>query len=131
MKYIVYKRFKERALCGEINLPALTKCEEKNGIIYFNDLPLCYITSENAHEYFMINEDGKGIERGTIIHNILVLLRRMDNNHQTRWNKIWGDTVSQKYKRHEHPDHWLWNHDFYCATLEDLNHIYSIIKGVK
>ena len=58
MRYIVYKRFKEKALCGEINIPALTECDEHNGIIFLKDKPLCFTTSENAHNHFVINDDG-------------------------------------------------------------------------
>lgn len=131
MKYIVYKRFKEKALCGQVNLPALTECEEHKGIIYFDNKPLCYITSENAHGYFAINEDGKGIERGSVIQKIINILKHKDENYQKRWNKIWEDEISQKYKRIEHPDHWLWNHDFYNANIEDLIYILNLIREVE
>ena len=126
MKYIVYKRFKERALCGEVNIPAMTQCEECNGVIYYNNLPLCITSSQNAHDYFSINEDGKGIQRGKLIHNITSLLRKRDKNHQKRWNLIWEDSKCQRYKSSEHSHHWLWNHDFYNASIEDLTYIWNL-----
>lgn len=33
-----------------------------------------------------------------------------------------------KYKRKDHEDFWLWNHDFYNASIEDLEYIKSLIK---
>lgn len=33
MKYVVHRRFKDKAICGEVNLPAMTMCEEANGYI--------------------------------------------------------------------------------------------------
>lgn len=129
MKYIVHKRFKEKAICGNVNIPALTECEERGQIIYYNGQPLCVITSENAHEFFAINEDNNGLARGKLISNIVSLLRKKDNNQQNRWDKIWDDKLCQKYKRPEHPDHWLWNHDFYNASIDDLTHIWNLIRG--
>lgn len=128
MKYIVYKRFKDKALCGEINIPALTECEERNGVIFLKNKPLCFITSENAHSHFAINDDGKGLERGRFTRNINTILRHKDENYQARWNKVWGDKLCQKYKRPEHPDHWLWNHEFYNADLCDLEYIENLIR---
>lgn len=128
MKYIVHKRFKEKAICGNVNIPALTECEERGQIIYYNGQPLCVITSENAHEFFAINEDNNGLARGKLISNIVSLLRKKDNNQQNRWDKIWDDKLCQKYKRPEHPDHWLWNHEFYNADLCDLEYIENLIR---
>ena len=32
MKYIVYKRFKEKAICGDVNLPALSALSGTNAL---------------------------------------------------------------------------------------------------
>ena len=128
MKYLVYKRFKDKALCGEVNIPALTECDENNGIIFFKNKALCFITSENAHNHFVINDDGMGLERSNLIQSILSILKHKDEDYQNRWNKIWEDEVSQKYKRTEHQDHWLWNHDFFNADINDLKHILNLIR---
>ena len=41
MKYVVHRRFKDKAICGEVNLPAMTICEETNGYIFHDDKLLC------------------------------------------------------------------------------------------
>jgi hypothetical protein len=128
MKYITYKRFKDRAICGDVNIPANTECEERNGMIYYNNNPICLITSENAHMHFTVNDDGEGMKRGKIIHDINLLLRRKDDNYQSRWDKVWEDELCQKYKRPEHQDHWLWNHEFYNASMDDLKYIENLIR---
>ena len=46
-------------------------------------------------------------------------LERRDSNYQNRWDKVWEDTLCQKYKKAGHEDYWLWNHDFYNADIED------------
>lgn len=123
MQYIVYKRFKTNALCGDVNLPAMTLCEENNGVVYYQGKPLCYIVSENAHKHFAKNDDGNGMLRGQLIQAICKTLQA----HQERWEKVWSDNVCQLYKRTEHKEHWLWNHDFYNANIDDLKHIANLV----
>lgn len=128
MKYITHRRFKERAICGDVNIPAMTECEERNNMIYYKEKAICLVTSENAHTYFAVNEDGNGLRRGELIKSITSLLRRKDDKHQTRWDKVWDDPKCQKYKRPEHSDHWLWNNEFYTAEIADLEYILKLIK---
>ena len=64
MKYVVHRRFKDKAICGEVNLPAMTMCEEANGYIFHGDKLLCVVTSENAHQFFARDDDGAGMLRG-------------------------------------------------------------------
>ena len=40
---------------------------------------------------------------------------------------MWADPLCQKYKRPEHEDFWIWNHDFYDAPVEDLRHIAALV----
>lgn len=131
MKYIVHTRFKAKAICGEVNLPALTEVELKDNMIYWQDKPLCVITSENAHKYFARNDDGQGMERGRLTQAIQQSLQKQDNKYQDRWDKVWEDELCRKYKRKEYADYWLWNTDFFNAPIEDLRYIYNLIKGEK
>lgn len=128
MKYILYKRFKDIAICGHVNIPAMTECEEHAGMIYYNNQPLCVISSENAHSHFAVNEDGMGLKRGALVQKITNILKNKDDNYQVRWDKVWEDELCQKYKRPEHPDHWLWNHEFYNANISDLEYILNLIQ---
>ena len=127
MKYIIYNRFKKKSLSGEINLPYGTVCEEHSGVIYFGDKALVYSTSANAHQYFARNDDGQGIKRGKLLQEIM---RRLNGKlNQAAWNRVWGDLSIRKYKRKEHADYWLWNHDFFNAPIEDLEYILKVVKG--
>ena len=130
MKYITHKRFKQKALCGDINLPALTECELIGNVITYNNKPLCICTSQNAHVYFSRNDDDQGLLRGKLTTEIQKVLSKRDDDYQKRWDKIWEDNLCQKYKRPEHPDHWLWNHDFFNANIFDLKYIANLI-GIK
>lgn len=130
MKYIVIKRFKKQALCGNVNIPAQTECNVKNGCIAYDGKPICVTTSENAHQYFARDDDRCGMERGHLTQEIQNRLAKNDKNHQARWDKVWSDKIAQKYKRKEYDDHWLWNHDFFQASIEDLKHILEVVKSV-
>lgn len=131
MKYITHQRFKKPCLRGSVNIPALTICETVENIIVYNGKPVCFTTSEDAYQYFARNDDGQGLRRGKLTRAIQKKLEnRSDPLYQTRWDAIWNDLICQKYKRTDHSDHWLWNHDFFNAPIEDLQYIARLI-GVK
>ena len=127
MQYITHKRFKDNAICGRVNIPALNICDEQNGVVYFCDMPICYTTSENAHQFFARNNDGQGIKRGQLTQAIQNKLAKRDSAYQSRWGKIWDDVLCQKYKREEYDDFWLWNHEFFNASIKDLQYIAKLI----
>ena len=131
MQYITYQRFKKKCLCGAVNIPALTLCETAENIIVCNGNPLCFTTSEDAYQYFSRNDDGQGLRRGKLTHAIQKKLEnRRDPLYQTRWDAVWNDLICQKYNRTDYADHWLWNHEFFNAPIEDLQYIARLI-GVK
>ena len=131
MDYICFNRFKQKALCGEVNIPYGAKLDEVNNVISYCGNPICYIKSQNAYDYFARNDDGKGLERGKLTAEIIKLLNnRKDGKYQNRWDRIWGDLSLLKYKRPEHDDYWLWNYDFFNASIEELNRIKSMILEV-
>lgn len=124
MKYITYKRFKTKAICGNVNIPAMTPCETIGNMIFYQNKELCSIFSENAHLYFTQNEDGQGIMRGELIQKILKQV------NSDKFQILCTDNVCCQYRRKEHQKVWLWNHEFYNAPIEDLRHIAQIL-GVK
>lgn len=128
MEYVVHRRFKDKSLSGHVNLPKYTKCDELNNIIFYDGKPICLSTSENGHQYFAVNEDGKGIERGELTQYIQKRLAKQDGQRDDRWFRVWSDKLCQRYKRIEHEDHWLWNDDFFKASISDLNYIANLIK---
>ena len=127
MTYLVTRRFKAKTMSGIVNLPYGTACELRGETIYHGGKPLCFATSENAHQYFSRNDDGQGERRGELVHDILARLK----GNQEAWGRIWEDLSIRKYKRVEFADYWLFNHDFYNAPVEDLKYILKVVKGVK
>ena len=127
MKYIVHKRFKDKAICGDVNLPALTECESHDGFITCGGKTICCETSENAHQFFSRNDDGMGMVRGSHTQAIQKTLSKRDKNCQERWDRVWDDEVSQKSRRTDYEDFWLWNHNFFNADIDDLRHIAQLV----
>lgn len=127
MHYITHRRFKGKAMCGEVNIPAGTVCEERSNVVYCQERPICYATSENAHQFFARDDDGCGMLRGKLTQRIQKTLAQHDEAHQDRWDKVWADETCQAYKRTEHGDFWLWNHDFFGAEILTLRHIATIV----
>ena len=127
MKYITYRRFKDKAICGNVNLPAMTVCEENNRYIFYDGKMICVATSENAHQFFARDDDDAGMLRGKLIQAIQKTLAKRDANYQSRWDKVWDDPACQPSKRIEDDDFWLWNHDFFNANIDTLRHIASLI----
>lgn len=157
MNYIVTKRFKGKSLCGNVNLAYGTECEERGNTIYCDGKPLCFATSENAHQYFSRNDDGQGERRGALVREIMGRLTLPKVRHKPdpeyplaeyhmtdkesakrkaarkarneAWGRVWDAPSIRKYKRVEFADYWLFNHDFYNAPVEDLEYILKIVKG--
>ena len=133
MQYITIRRARFHSLSGQVNIPYGTLLESRGVLLFLGKKPICYATSENAHQFFAVNDDGKGLDRGKLTQAIQKRLNTRDNDYQMRWDKVWADPLCQKYKRPEHEDHWIWNHDFYNAPLPDLLYIAALVKvkGVK
>lgn len=127
MKYIVHRSFKSKAICGEINLPANTEVQCENGVIFCNKGIICSSHSENAHQYFARNDDGHGLERGQLTQAIQKNLSKRDGEYQSRWDKVWDDSICQDYKRSDYTDYWLWNDEFFNADIDVLHHIAKLV----
>lgn len=125
--YLCRKRARFDGISGQVNIPYGTALICQDGFLMHQNKPLCGITSQNAYDFFSQNDDGMGLERGDLVGRILSKLQKRDAGYQARWNKVWGDSRCQKYKRPEHEDHWIWNFDFYNGPVEGLRYIAALI----
>lgn len=126
-EYIITKRARILTLSGNVNLPYGTILIENDGYIFHNGKVLFRSTSENAYQYTARNDDGNGKERGALINAIKAKLEKRDADYRLRWDKVWEDAVCQSYKRADHEDYWLWNHEFYNAPIDDLRYIAELV----
>lgn len=130
MLYIVTRRFRGKAICGEVNLPYGTVCEAADGFLKLQDgSRLCAVTSQNAYDYFSRDDDGKGRERGKLVQDIRRTLERRDAKYQSRWDRLWADEGANKLRRTEHEDYWLWSYAFYNADVNELRRIRRLLEG--
>ena len=126
MNYIAIKRARFHSLSGFANIPYGTELQCDGGFLTIEGASLCGERSQNAYNFFARNDDGHGLERGKLT---LAIRKEMEKkkDHQDRWDKVWDDPLCQKYKRVEHADYWLWNHEFYNAEIADLRHIAKLV----
>lgn len=129
MKYITIKRTRITCISGDLNLPYGTQADCFDGVISYNNKPICSDHSQNAYDYFARNDDNNGLERGKLTQFIRKTLEQRDKSYQSRWDKIWADPICNKYKRVDYDDYWLWSHDFYNAEISDLIHIKNLIEA--
>lgn len=127
VQYIAARRARFSAIGGPVNIPYGTSVEAVDGFLERDGLRLCAVTSESAHKYFAKDSDGNGLERGALVAAIIARLEKKGDGHQDRWDKVWGDSLCQKYRRPEHEDFWLWNYDFFNAPVADLRYIAQLI----
>lgn len=129
IRYIARQRARFKGLSGPVNIPWGAALENEGGFLMWRGKQLCAATSQNAFDFFSHDDDGQGRERGALVTAILARLRPKNerDNCQTRWDKVWGDAMCQRYRRPEHEDHWIWSYDFYNAPTVDLWHIARLI----
>lgn len=115
-----------------ITLLPLTILYNNNHIIFKDMQPLMTDTCTNCYNHLSRNDDDNGLRRGQLTKDIISKLSRSNYERQedydNQWEIIWNDTLCLKYKRKDHEDFWLWNHEFYNASIEDLEYIKSLIK---
>ena len=129
MRYIVTRRFRCNAICGTVNLPYGTEVTSDGAFLNVNGEKLCSITSQNAYDFFSRNDDGHGLERGKLVHDIRSTLERRDAKYQARWDRLWADEGANKLRRTEHEDYWLWSFAFYNADVNELRRIRRLLEG--
>lgn len=129
MNYICTKRFHDLSLSGPVNIPYGTPLTEANNLLLLDGKPITYADSNNGHTFFAPDDDGHGLERGELVRTIKRRLERKDH-HQERWDRLWPDARANRLRNQKHEDFWCWGHEFYTASMDDLNHIWNLIKEV-
>ena len=127
--YIVRRRARFLSICGPVNLPYGTEVSSDGAFLTVNGEKLCSITSQNAYDYFSRDDDGMGLERGKLVHDIRRTLERRDAKYQSRWDRLWADEGANKLRRTEHEDYWLWSYAFYNADVNELRRIRRLLEG--
>lgn len=125
--YIARKRARFKSVSGEVNIPYGTALEVEGAFICWNGKPLCYPTSQSAHDFFSQNDDNLGLERGALVTAILACMEKPNGEQIERLEKLAADGKCARYRRPEHEDVWIWNQDFFDASPDELRYIASRI----
>lgn len=130
MNYIVHKRFKDKALCGEVlNLPYGTELildgeflKTKTGQL------VCAVNSENAKMHFSDNTDGQGLERGK--YTWAIAYSKKINQIGYRFDDKQRDIICRHYQRFLNPEHdfILFNNKFFSAPVDELKEMAQELK---
>ena len=126
-RYVTRRRARFKAICGQVNIPYGTVLHRSGDYLLLHGQQICTDTSKNAHDFFSHDDDGYGGERGKLVGAITSVLDRRDAARNSRWEKVWNSGLCQRYRRPEHEEVWLWNHDFYNAPVADLRHIAGLV----
>lgn len=137
--YITHRRFRGKALSGkEVNIPAMTKLDGEDGLILYNNEPLCFDTSQVAHKYITRNDDGNGMERGMLTYEIAFSNRKRFSNDKTRRQRFTDEEIellSTKWQKYLNPDVdvILFNQAFFDGNIGELREMAKDLhmKGVK
>ena len=81
MYYVCFRRFRGNAICGNVNIPYGTRLPVVNYILRMDGEMICTVRSQNSHDYFSLDDDGKGLIRGKLTEDINKLLQRPGNKH--------------------------------------------------
>ena len=89
MEYIVCKNYNKKGLNGkDFNLLKGTTCNCTNSIIYYNNEPICYTTSQHAYDYFSRNDDNKGEARFALVEQIFSRIQELVREYNEEVSKI-------------------------------------------
>ena len=136
MKYITIKRYRRSDARGTFNIPYGTTILSHDNLLWYNNQTICSDHSAVMREYFARDDDGLGLERGKLAHDIINTLRMRPNEtreeYQDRWEVIYNDKlVCPRYRKTaQDSGDWLWNIEFYNAPMDDLEYIAKLV-GVK
>ena len=126
MEYIVHRRYKGRAACGDdVNFPYGSKFNTIGKFIAYNNKAICATTSEVAHMYFARNNDGQGLLRGKITWAIAFKPVDRSNGERFRLTEKQREILCNKWERFLIPniDFVLFNNDFFNAEIIELKQL--------
>ncbi len=121
-RFIARRRARFDGIDGKVNIPYGT------GFLIHQNKRVCTMSSQNALDHFVQDDDGSGDLRGKLVDSIQRCLERRDAAYQTRWDKVWASALCQKYRRPESDDYWLWARAFFDAPILDLQAIATLVR---
>ncbi len=124
MKYICHKHYKGIATSGkQVNIHRGEHCELDKEWLYREDEIICAVNSFVGCQHFARDDDGHGLERGSLTFAIAhrQRIRKWKNGRTARFSEEEIEMLEREYQRFLKPfDVILFNNDFYAADIDDL-----------
>lgn len=131
MNYITHTRYKGKNMTGAPVLIRRGKTLERKGnMLCYKDEPVCIHRSLIGKQHFAVDEDGKGMERGTLTHEIAYAPRfrtggTEERPIQQRFTDEELEILSTRWAQYIKPncDMLLFNDEFFELPVETLREI--------
>ena len=127
-RFIARRRARFDGIDGKVNIPYGTVLSNQGGFLIHQNKRVCTVSSQNALDYFVQDDDGAGDLRGKLVDRIQRCLERRDAAYQTRWDKVWSSALCQQYRRLDLEGYWLWAAAVDNAPLCDLMAIAALVQ---
>ena len=92
-RYIARRRARFDGIDGKVNIPYGTVLSNQGGFLIHQNKRVCTMSSQNALDHFVQDDDGSGDLRGKLVDSIQRCLERRDAAYQTRWDKVWASAL--------------------------------------
>jgi hypothetical protein len=134
---IVFRRFKDLAICGNVNIPYGTELgtivENGQQFVAFPDgKKITKVHSQNYNQHFALNDDERGLVRGKLTYAIAFSPRerKHENGHVSRLSEDEIDMIRKDWSKYLMPydDTILFNDAFYDAPIEDLQKLADALE---
>ena len=153
MKYLTTTRFNEDGIWGRFDIAEGTEVIVSGDKLYIGAKPIVAVTSQKAHVFFTLNDDGKALERRELINGINDMLNGYSSDYQSKRQAIENNLEMPPWERESriaeltdlsvgaferiHADetasgfitNGFWNHRFFTASIADLEHVLALVKG--
>lgn len=140
----IYRTYNEYTSFSGVECKVGTKLkvirEDDIDKLYFGSKFVCFLHSQSARDNMCGDDDGKWQERANLMQRIkanMIVSASTTEEIQEKTGEIftamWNDENVLKYNQNKEDvnSSWIWNDYFYCASIEDLQHILDVILGVR
>ena len=124
-RYIARRRARFDGIDGKVNIPYGTVLSNQGGFLIHQNKRVCTVSSQNALDYFVQDDDGAGDLRGKLVDSILRFNDELiDDKHHTREHFIEILAIIDAYEDYcrSHPDYK--NNRCICAVA-NIKRVYN------
>lgn len=129
-QYIVKKRFKGKGIGGHVNIPYGTICDVSEEFIYYNGVPICAVTSQNAFNYFWgysRENPEQEIARQKAANQLFDSVPKDNGDELSEPKNAWnnyGELSQYGFGMY----YWKWNDEIFDLSLDTIQYLLKCIE---